>query len=83
MLAVDEEAGGRSIARPAPAVGAELERKVFWRVVPLLFAIALVSQIDRSNLAFAALQLDADLGFSETVHGLGSGMEILEIEALT
>lgn len=52
---------------------AALERKLFWRVIPLLFAIAYVSQLDRSNLAFAALQLDEDLGFSRTVHGLGSG----------
>lgn len=59
-------------ALPSPAAK-ELERKVFWRVVPQLFAVALISQIDRSNLAYAALQLDGDLGFSATVHGLGSG----------
>ncbi|KFM26479.1 Putative tartrate transporter [Auxenochlorella protothecoides] len=56
-----------------PPLPPDLERRVFWRVIPLLFAIAYTSQLDRTNLAFAALQLDADLGFSRTVHGLGSG----------
>lgn len=32
-------------------------------------------QLDRSNLAFAALQMDSDLGFSRTVHGAGSGVQ--------
>ncbi|RMZ56540.1 hypothetical protein APUTEX25_001387 [Auxenochlorella protothecoides] len=49
-----------------PPLPPDLERRVFWRVIPLLFAIAYTSQLDRTNLAFAALQLDADLGFSRT-----------------
>lgn len=43
------------------------------RLLPPLFLVSLCCQIDRSNLAFAALQMDEDLGFSRTVHGLGSG----------
>lgn len=30
--------------------------------------------IDRTNLAFASVQLNADIGLSPSVYGLGSGM---------
>ena len=30
-----------------------------------------------ANLSFAALQLNADLGFSRSVYGFGSGMNLL------
>lgn len=52
-----------------------LERRVVarisWRLLPLLCAAYLVSLIDRGNLSFAAVSMNADLDFSETVYGLG------------
>lgn len=54
--------------------GAAVRRRVNWRCLPPLFLVALACQIDRSNLAYAALQLSADLAFfTRTVQGLGSG----------
>ena len=48
-------------------------RRVGARLLPLFFAVSFLCQLDRSNLAFAALQMDKDLGLNRTVQGLGSG----------
>jgi len=48
--------------------------KVFWRIVPLLMLCYVVAYLDRVNVGFAKLQMSQDLGFSETVFGLGAGL---------
>ena len=49
-------------------------RKVFWRIVPFLMLCYVVAYLDRVNVGFAKLQMGQDLGFSETVFGLGAGI---------
>jgi MFS family permease len=49
-------------------------RKIFWRVVPLLFVSYIVAFLDRVNVGFAKLQMAADLGFSDAVYGFGAGI---------
>src|SRR5689334_1356079 len=49
-------------------------RKVFWRIVPFLMLCYVVAYLDRVNVGFAKLQMSQDLGFSETVYGLGAGV---------
>ena len=49
-------------------------RKVFWRIVPFLMLCYVVAYLDRVNVGFAKLQMGQDLGFSETVFGLGAGV---------
>jgi D-galactonate transporter len=48
--------------------------KVFRRVVPLIIVCYIVAYLDRINVGFAKLQMEIDLGFSQTVYGLGAGM---------
>lgn len=48
--------------------------KVSWRILPLILLSYLVAYMDRSNLSFAALQMNVDLGFSASVYGLGAGL---------
>src|SRR5581483_3004711 len=52
-------------------------RKVTWRVIPFLFVLYVIAWLDRVNVSFAGLQMNADLGFSSTVFGLGSGIFFL------
>lgn len=52
-------------------------RKTAWRILPLLGLGYLMSYIDRVNVSFAATQMNADLGFSATVYGFGSGLFFL------
>jgi ACS family tartrate transporter-like MFS transporter len=44
------------------------------RLLAVLFGIALISHIDRSNISFAALEMNADLGISSTLFGLAAGI---------
>ncbi|CAL5219790.1 g1695 [Coccomyxa viridis] len=49
-------------------------RKLNRHLLPPLVLITLLNYIDRSNLAFAALQLNQSLGFTEKVYGIGSSI---------
>src|SRR5215813_13122437 len=52
-------------------------RKVTWRLIPFLFLLYIIAWLDRVNVGFAGLQMNADLGFSSTVFGFGSGIFFL------
>lgn len=45
--------------------------------MPLLFVCFVISFLDRVNVGFAALTMNADLGFSASVFGLGAGLFFL------
>ena len=49
-------------------------RKATRRLIPFLFLIYVVAYLDRVNVSFAQLQLEEDLGFSDTVFGIGAGI---------
>ncbi|MGC4029525.1 MAG: MFS transporter [Steroidobacteraceae bacterium] len=49
-------------------------RKIRWRLLPYLLLLYVVAWFDRVNVGFAALQMNADLGFSPAVFGLGAGI---------
>ncbi|GLK55463.1 D-galactonate transporter [Methylopila capsulata] len=49
-------------------------KKVFMRIVPFLMLLYVIAYLDRVNVGFAKLQMSGDLGFSETVFGLGAGL---------
>jgi MFS transporter, ACS family, tartrate transporter len=51
-----------------------LYRKLRWRLVPYLLLLYIIAWLDRVNISFAALQMNADLGFSAAVYGLGAGI---------
>ena len=57
-----------------PTVRPATVRKVFVRLIPLLIVLYVTSFLDRVNVGFAALQMNADLGFSATQFGFGSGI---------
>jgi ACS family tartrate transporter-like MFS transporter len=56
----------------------ELERttmsRVTWRLLPFLLLLYIISWLDRVNVGFAKLQMNVDLGFSETAFGIGAGI---------
>jgi len=58
-------------------IAARAYRKVFWRLMPFLMLCYVASYMDRVNIGFAKLQMQQELGFSETVFGLGSGIFFL------
>ena len=48
--------------------------RLTWRLMPFLFLLYFVNYLDRINVGFAALEMQGQLGFSDKVYGLGSGM---------
>jgi hypothetical protein len=60
-------------------VGAEDDvfRKITLRLIPFLFLCYLAAYLDRVNVGFAKLQMQKELGFSETVYALGAGIFFL------
>jgi D-galactonate transporter len=52
-------------------------RKVAWRLTPLLMLCYVVAYLDRVNVGFAKLQMQADLNLSDAVYGFGAGIFFL------
>jgi ACS family tartrate transporter-like MFS transporter len=52
-------------------------RKVAWRLLPFIFLLFFWCLIDRVNLAYAALTMNADLGLTATMYSLGAGIFFL------
>jgi MFS family permease len=52
-------------------------KKIAWRIVPLLTLAYVVNYLDRTNIGFAALTMNEDLGFTATEFGYGAGILFL------
>lgn len=57
-----------------PGLPERVMKKAQWRILPIFFISYLIAYIDRVNIGFAAETMNADLGFSATVYGIGAGM---------
>lgn len=44
------------------------------RLLPFLMLLYLIAYVDRSNISVAALQMNADLGLSARMYGMGAGL---------
>jgi D-galactonate transporter len=51
--------------------------RIAWRFIPFLIACYFVSYLDRVNVSFAKLTMDADIGLSDTMFGFGAGVFFL------
>ena len=69
--------GAHVSAAESDAFEKQTYAKVFWRIVPFLMLCYVIAYLDRVNVGFAKLQMGQDLGFSETVFGLGAGIFFL------
>jgi D-galactonate transporter len=61
-------------AHPTDDRDSAIAGKVAWRLAPLLMICYFVAFLDRVNVSFAALTMNADLGFDSAVFGLGAGI---------
>jgi MFS family permease len=61
-------------ARPGEVNADALYRKVLLHLLPMLVIVYIIAYVDRSNVGFAKLGFMHDLGFSDTVFGLGAGV---------
>jgi D-galactonate transporter len=49
-------------------------RRITRRLLPFLWLLYVIAFLDRVNVAYAALEMSHDLGFSDRVFGLGAGI---------
>jgi ACS family tartrate transporter-like MFS transporter len=49
-------------------------RKVAWRLIPFMGLLYFIAFLDRVNVGFAALTMNADLGLTKSMYGLASGI---------
>ena len=63
------------MSQPATPAKSDIEtstiRTISWRLIPFLVLAYFFSYLDRVNLGFAALTMNADLEFTPLVFGLG------------
>lgn len=57
-----------------PAFKAETISLITRRLIPFLMLLYLIAYLDRSNISVAALQMNADLGLTSQMYGLGAGL---------
>ncbi|KAA0121276.1 MFS transporter [Methylobacterium sp. P1-11] len=71
-------AQGQQAPAPAQAVDERnLHRKMMRRILPFLFVCYVVSYLDRVNVGFAALTMNAHIGLTATSFGIGAGLFFL------
>jgi ACS family tartrate transporter-like MFS transporter len=49
-------------------------RRISWRLLPLLFVLYIASQLDRTNVGLAALQMNRAIGLSALAYSFGAGI---------
>ncbi len=74
---------------PSPAVAPAtvefahgVERRIALRLLPFLFILYIANYLDRTSVAYAALGMSRDLGFSDRVLGMGMGIFFISYVAL-
>ncbi|MFF9217055.1 MFS transporter [Streptomyces viridosporus] len=63
-----------SVSSAADTLHARATRKAMVRLLPIMLAAYFMAYIDRTNVALAKTQLQADVGISVTAFGLGAGI---------
>lgn len=61
----------------APVTEQQVIRKIAWRLMPLIIVCYLFAFFDRVNISFAKIQLQHDLGLSNTAYGLGASLFVV------
>ncbi len=59
---------------PTPTLAFQVYRKLNRRLLPFLICLYVIAYIDRVNIGFAKITMSAQLGFSDSVYGLGAGI---------
>lgn len=71
-----------SIAPAAAHLGDRTRRHIALRLLPFVFVLYVANYLDRTSVAYAALGMTRDLGFSDRVFGLGAGIFFVSYVAL-
>lgn len=71
-----------ALASTALEISDYTRRRTAVRLLPFLFVLYITNYLDRTSVAYAALGMTSDLGFSDRVFGLGAGIFFVSYVAL-
>ena len=71
-----------AILPTAPQIGDRTRHHIALRLLPFLFILYITNYVDRTNVAYAAIGMSRDLGFSDRVFGMGAGIFFVSYVAL-
>ncbi|MBU9426953.1 MFS transporter [Burkholderia gladioli] len=60
-----------------PALPPDLMKRIAWRIGPLMVLMYVANQLDRANVGYAALTMNAELGMSAAQYGLSASLFFL------
>jgi ACS family tartrate transporter-like MFS transporter len=72
----------RGILIPASGLADWTRRHTALRLLPFLFTLYIANYLDRTSLAYAAIGMTRDLGFSDRIFGIGAGVFFVSYVAL-
>jgi MFS transporter, ACS family, tartrate transporter len=81
-VALGPPASGATAPAAAHEVGNHTRHRIGIRLLPFLFVLYITNYLDRTSVAYAALGMSRDLGFSDRVFGLGAGVFFISYLAL-
>jgi len=67
---------------PSAELSTHTRRQIALRLLPFLFLLYIVNYIDRTNVAYAALEMSHDLGLTDRVFGFAAGIFFVSYVAL-
>jgi MFS transporter, ACS family, tartrate transporter len=71
-----------ALAPAAVELAGHTRHRIAARLLPFLFVLYITNYLDRTSVAYAALGMSRDLGFSDRVFGLGAGVFFISYLAL-
>jgi len=71
---MSQTAAGAAAMRATSDIEASTIRAISWRLIPFLVLAYFLAYLDRVNLGFAALTMNAELNFSPTIFAWGAGI---------
>jgi len=71
-----------ALANATPELARHTRHRIGARLLPFLFVLYIANYLDRTSVAYAALGMSRDLGFSDRVFGLGAGVFFISYLAL-
>jgi len=75
-------ASSRAIAPSPSEFAIPTRRHIAVRLLPFLFVLYITNYLDRTSVAYAAIGMSRDLGFSDRVFGMGAGIFFISYVAL-
>jgi ACS family tartrate transporter-like MFS transporter len=72
----------RATPLPAAQLADRTRHQIALRLLPFLFVLYVTNYLDRTSVAYAALGMSRELGFSDRVFGMGAGIFFISYVAL-